>query len=101
LRRYSRFRDLHMAMKNNFGDKIKAIPFPRRELFSMNAESVAKNRRRILETYLRRLLVVCSKIPECPIYEGDGSKGLTKATIIELSQFFKKGLFESGKHGTG
>ncbi|XP_049531776.1 kinesin-like protein Klp98A [Anopheles darlingi] len=101
LRRYSRFRELHLAMKKQYGDKIATIPFPRRELFASNTESVAKTRRRQLETYLRRLLVVCAKIPHCPIYEGEGRPGLTKQTLIEFHSFFKKGLFETGKHGTG
>ncbi|XP_062702424.1 kinesin-like protein Klp98A isoform X2 [Aedes albopictus] len=102
LRRYSRFRELHLKMKKEYGEKITNIPFPRRELFASNTESVAKTRRRQLETYLRRLLVVCSKIPHSPIYEGEGRPGLTKITLIELhAGFFKKGLFETGKHGTG
>uniref|UniRef100_A0A182J8M9 Kinesin motor domain-containing protein n=1 Tax=Anopheles atroparvus TaxID=41427 RepID=A0A182J8M9_ANOAO len=101
LRRYSRFRELHLAMKKLYGDKIATIPFPRRELFASNTESVAKTRRRQLETYLRRLLVVCAKIPHCPIYEGEGRPGLTKQTLIVFHSFFKKGLFETGKHGTG
>ncbi|KFB46714.1 AGAP003925-PA-like protein [Anopheles sinensis] len=101
LRRYSRFRELHLAMKKLYGDKIATIPFPRRELFASNTESVAKARRRQLETYLRRLLVVCAKIPHCPIYEGEGRPGLTKQTLIVFHSFFKKGLFETGKHGTG
>lgn len=102
LRRYSRFRELHLKMKKVYGDKVSSIPFPGRELFASNTESVAKTRRRQLETYLRRLLVVCSKIPHSPIYEGEGRPGLTKASLIELhSAFFKKGLFETGKHGTG
>ncbi|XP_062533246.1 kinesin-like protein Klp98A isoform X2 [Armigeres subalbatus] len=102
LRRYSRFRELHLKMKKVYGEKVTNIPFPRRELFASNTESVAKARRRQLETYLRRLLVVCSKIPHSPIYEGEGRPGLTKATLIELhAGFFKKGLFETGKHGTG
>lgn len=65
---------------------------------------VARKRRRQLENYLRRLLVVCSKIPNSPIYEdgeNNASKGLTKDTLIGLSSFFQKGLFECGKHGTG
>ncbi|XP_052888776.1 kinesin-like protein Klp98A isoform X2 [Anopheles moucheti] len=101
LRRYSRFRELHLTMKKLYGDKIATIPFPRRELFASNTESVAKTRRRQLETYLRRLLVVCAKIPHCSIYEGEGRPGLTKQTLIEFHPFFKKGLFETGKHGTG
>jgi kinesin family member 16B len=36
-----------------------------------------------------------------PIYDGEGGQGLTKKSLIEFSSFFKKGLFESGKHGTG
>ncbi|XP_038110780.1 kinesin-like protein Klp98A isoform X2 [Culex quinquefasciatus] len=102
LRRYSRFRELHLKMKQVYGDKITSIPFPRREIFASNTESVAKNRRSGLEKYLRRLLIVCSKIPHSPIYEGEGRPGLTKGSLIELhATFFKKGLFETGKHGTG
>ncbi|XP_052870314.1 kinesin-like protein Klp98A [Anopheles cruzii] len=101
LRRYSRFRELHLTMKKQYGDKIATIPFPRRELFASNTETVAKARRRQLETYLRRLLVVCAKLPHCAIYEGEGRPGLTKQTLIEFHSFFKKGLFETGKHGTG
>ena len=81
--------------------QVAKINFPKRELFGSNSESVAKTRRRQLETYLRRLLVVCSRIPSCPIYDGNGGQGLTKKSLIDLSSFFKKGLFESGKHGTG
>lgn len=101
LRRYSRFRELHLTMKSCYGDRVGSIPFPRRELFSSSSESVARNRRRQLEIYLRRLLVVCSKIPQCPFYDGPNGYGLSKATLVEFSQFFKKGIFESGKHGTG
>ncbi|XP_075164905.1 kinesin-like protein 98A isoform X2 [Haematobia irritans] len=101
LRRYSRFRELHMSMKNLYGAKIAALPFPRRELFASNSEAVAKHRRRLLELYLRRLFVVCSRIPQCPIYEGPGAPGLTRKTLADFSPFFKKGLFENGRHGTG
>lgn len=119
LRRFSRFRELHLNMKALYGDKVSSafgprlilttfhppqvakISFPKRQLFASNSESVAKSRRRQLETYLRRLLVVCSRIPSSPIYDGEGGQGLTKKSLIELSSFFKKGLFENGKHGTG
>ena len=101
LRRYSRFRELKLSMQKRFGEKAAEIPFPRRELFASNTESVAKTRRRQLESYLRRLLVVCSKIPYSPIYEGEGRPGLNKRTLIELHPFFKKGLFETSKHMTG
>ncbi|XP_017849029.1 kinesin-like protein Klp98A isoform X1 [Drosophila busckii] len=101
LRRYSRFRELHLCMKHCYGAKISALPFPRRELFASKSEPVAKHRRRLLELYLRRLFNVCSKIPQCPIYDGPDGPGLTRASLVQLSSFFKKGLFENGKHGTG
>jgi kinesin family member 16B len=81
--------------------QVEKISFPKRQLFASNSEGVAKNRRRQLETYLRRLLVVCSRISSSPIYDGEGGQGLTKKSLIEFSSFFQKGLFESGKHGTG
>lgn len=86
---------------------MSAIPFPGRSSFFQSDETVARNRRRQLETYLRRLIVICSKIPQSPIYEeacgriADDSYGLSKIGLIEFSNFFRKGLFESGKHGTG
>ena len=81
--------------------KVAALLFPKREFFISNREDVAKHRRRLLELYLRRLFNVCTKIPQCPIYEGPGGPGLTRASLAQLSPFFKKGLFENGKHGTG
>lgn len=77
------------------------LSFPRRELFCSNSENVAKHRRRLLELYLRRLIVVCSKIPQSPIYNGPNGPGITKTSLAQLSPFFRKGLFENGKHGTG
>lgn len=81
--------------------QIVALPFPRRELFSSSSESVAKHRRRLLELYLRRLIAVCTRIPQSPIYEGASGPGLTRITLSRLSPFFKKGIFENGKYGTG
>lgn len=85
---------------------MSAIPFPSRSTLFQSNDSVARNRRRQLETFLRRLLVVCSKIPQSPIYdEGMGPVadcyGLSKPGLIAFSNFFRKGLFETGKHGTG
>lgn len=104
LRRYSRFRDLHNQMKNTFGDKIKILPFPKKTLFGSKSENVAKARRQQLEIYLKRLMNVAMKIPQCPLYESPGcpsGSSLTKHNLIEFSSFFKKGIFECGKHGTG
>lgn len=77
------------------------ISFPRRELFFSNSEKVAKHRRLLLEIYLRRLIAVCSKIPQSPIFDGPNGPGLTKVTLAQLAPFFQKGLYESGKDGTG
>ncbi|CAH1982263.1 unnamed protein product [Acanthoscelides obtectus] len=40
LRRYSRFRDLHLAMKARYRDKVSSIPFPSKTLFA-NTEAVS------------------------------------------------------------
>ncbi|KAK9707912.1 PX domain [Popillia japonica] len=78
LRRYSRFRDLHIAMKARYGDQIGKIPFPSKQLFS-NSESVAQSRKKQLQMYLRRLIETCKNHPACPL---------------------AKGIFENGKCGT-
>ncbi|XP_008195797.2 kinesin-like protein Klp98A isoform X1 [Tribolium castaneum] len=96
LRRYSRFRDLHIAMKARYGDKVASIPFPAKQLFA-NSETVAKSRKRQLEFYLRRLIETCKNLPACPLAYGDT---VTKAALISFSPFFRKGVFENGKYGT-
>lgn len=80
--------------------QVAQIRFPRRQFFFAQTESVATRRRYLLEVYLRRLLVVCSKIPGCPLYEDDtlvvnpATGGLRKAALIEFSSFFLRGLCE-------
>ncbi|KAJ8954794.1 hypothetical protein NQ318_014906 [Aromia moschata] len=120
LRRYSRFRDLHIAMKARYKDKdttrrqVKAITvkffrFP----FTIPSAIVlvlsdqrrcsrirnrwAQSRKRQLELYLRRLIETCRNHPNCPLAYG-GS--ITKAALTSFSPFFKKGVFENGKYGT-
>ncbi|XP_049826777.1 kinesin-like protein Klp98A isoform X3 [Aethina tumida] len=97
LRRYSRFRDLHLAMKVRYKDKVSSIPFPAKQLFSNN-ESVASSRKRQLELYLRRLIDTCRNHPNCPLAYGGGP--ITKAALTNFSPFFRKGVFENGKYGT-
>lgn len=98
LRRYSRFRDLHLAMKQRYGEKVAALPFPSRQWFANSRESVAQSRKRQLEIYLRRLIETCKNHPECPLaYEGP----ISRATLLKFSPFFRKGVFENGKYGTG
>lgn len=94
LRRYSRFRDLHVEMKARYGAKVSSIPFPSKQLFA-NSETVAKSRKKQLEFYLRRLIDTCKTISSCPL-----TYGVTKAALIHFSPFFRKGVFENGKYGT-
>lgn len=66
---------------------------------------MACRRRRQLEIYLRRLLVVCSKLPASPIYEDEASAlhgvGLTRASLVALSAFFRQGVCECGQRRSG
>ncbi|KAF7281404.1 hypothetical protein GWI33_004786 [Rhynchophorus ferrugineus] len=96
LRRYSRFRDLHIAMKARYKTEVSKIPFPSKTLFA-NTESVAQTRKRQLETYLRRLIDTCRTNPACPLAYGGP---ITKQALISFSPFFRKGVFENGKYGT-
>lgn len=95
LRRYRRFRDLYLTMRRIYGPKVASIPFPARQLWS--SERVAVVRRGQLEAFLRRLLTVCSTDRRCPFH----GRTLTKDTLVAFSPFFRKGVFESGKCGTG
>nr|XP_022909743.1 kinesin-like protein Klp98A isoform X1 [Onthophagus taurus]XP_022909744.1 kinesin-like protein Klp98A isoform X2 [Onthophagus taurus] len=96
LRRYSRFRDLHLAMKSRYGERVSQIPFPSRQLFS-NLETVAQSRKKQLQLYLRRLIEVCKNHPTCPLAYGGP---ITRETLVNFSPFFQKGIFENGKYGT-
>ncbi|CAK1547494.1 unnamed protein product [Leptosia nina] len=95
LRRYRRFRDLYLFTRKQYGEKVAAIPFPGRALWS--SENLARSRRPQLEVFLRRLLTVCSMDRRCPLY----TSPLTRDKLVAFSPFFRKGVFESGKCGTG
>ncbi|XP_072929547.1 kinesin-like protein Klp98A [Epargyreus clarus] len=95
LRRYRRFRDLYLAARRRYGEKVAAIPFPGRALWS--SEALARARRPQLEAFLRRLLAVCAADSRCPLH----AEPLTRDSLIAFSPFFRKGVFESGKCGTG
>lgn len=106
LRRYSRFRDLHQNMRTMYGDAVKQLPFPKKTLFGSKSENVARARRQQLEEYLKALLLVISRMPGSAIGTRTSDNVepelvLTKQQLIEVSSFFKKGLFECGKYGTG
>ncbi|XP_066142639.1 kinesin-like protein Klp98A isoform X2 [Euwallacea fornicatus] len=96
LRRYSRFRDLHIAMKARYKDKVSSISFPSKKFFG-NTETVAQSRKRQLEFYLKRLIDTCKSLPSCPLAYGGP---ITKSALVSFSPFFRRGLFENGKYGT-
>nr|CAD7588203.1 unnamed protein product [Timema genevievae] len=98
LRRYKRFRELHLTMKNKYGSPVAALPFPPRHFFSKTSESLARQRRKLLEDYLQRLLDVCSDIHCCPLNICRSNP--SKLALLEFSTFFRKGVFESSKYGT-
>ncbi|RVE44117.1 hypothetical protein evm_011228 [Chilo suppressalis] len=95
LRRYRRFRDLYLAMRRLYPPEVATIPFPARQLWS--SEAVARARRPQLEAFLRRLLSTCAANSRCPLHRAP----LNKDTLQAFSPFFRKGVFESGKCGTG
>ncbi|XP_026469912.1 kinesin-like protein Klp98A [Ctenocephalides felis] len=100
LRRYSKFRDLHLTMKSRYGQKVAELSFPPRHLFSSScSDETARTRRSELDTYLQRLIEVCSEMPECPLHACRGQQ-LTKLCLLEFSDFFRKGMFESTRYGT-
>ncbi|XP_012536653.1 kinesin-like protein Klp98A isoform X2 [Monomorium pharaonis] len=101
LRRYRRFRELYISMRQKYGSKVAAIRFPPRQVFP-KYEVVAKQRRKRLEEYLRRLIQVCSELPHCePLYKYNGNlSNINKQSLLEFSPFFRRGMFESGKYGT-
>ncbi|XP_050353991.1 kinesin-like protein Klp98A isoform X2 [Nymphalis io] len=84
LRRYRRFRDLYLAARALYGEKVAAIPFPGRALWS--SEALARSRRPQLETFLRRLLTVCSTDRRCPLY----ASPVTRESLVAFSPFFRK-----------
>ncbi|KAK9880597.1 hypothetical protein WA026_011837 [Henosepilachna vigintioctopunctata] len=96
LRRYSRFRDLHLSMKAKYGNIVSSISFPSKKFFA-NSESVARARKQHLEAYLLRLLETCKNNSNCPLAYGGP---ITKNVLINFSPFFQKGVFEIGKYGT-
>ncbi|XP_015184983.1 PREDICTED: kinesin-like protein KIF16B isoform X2 [Polistes dominula] len=101
LRRYRTFRELYISMSKKYGCKVAGIRFPPRIFFPRN-EVVARQRRKHLEEYLRRLIQVCSKLPQCkPLYKYNGNlSNIDKQSLLEFSYFFRRGTFESSKYGT-
>ncbi|XP_044599491.1 kinesin-like protein Klp98A isoform X2 [Cotesia glomerata] len=98
LRRYRRFRELCIYMRQKYNGKVSAIHFPPRQVFA-KYEVVARQRRKRLEEYLRRLIQVCSELPTCEsLYKFHGNlSNIDKQSLIEFSPFFRRGPFEGIK----
>ncbi|CAG5107813.1 Similar to Klp98A: Kinesin-like protein Klp98A (Drosophila melanogaster) [Cotesia congregata] len=98
LRRYRRFRELCIYMRQKYNGKVSAIHFPPRQVFA-KYEVVARQRRKRLEEYLRRLIQVCSELPTCEsLYKFHGNLcNIDKQSLIEFSPFFRRGPFEGIK----
>ncbi|ODN02360.1 Kinesin-like protein KIF16B [Orchesella cincta] len=97
LRRYQRFRDLHNCMRKKYGSKVSDIPFPPKKFFGRRSESLAKERRKLLEGYLWALLQVCATIPYCPLNNCSPAK--VKDALVSFSSFFQNGVSESTNCG--
>jgi kinesin family protein 16B len=65
-------------------------------------EVIARQRRKRLEEYLRRLIQICSELPSCEaLHKFKGNLGnIDKQSLLEFSSFFRRGTFESSKYGT-
>ncbi|XP_023931698.1 kinesin-like protein KIF16B [Lingula anatina] len=98
-RRYRRFREMHEHLKKKYPE-VAALQFPPKKWFGNRTEKVVKERQNQLQEYVQHVLRVCRKNPDCPLHPNK-SKYLSKQTLFEFSPFFKKGVFESSKHGTG
>lgn len=97
-RRYRRFREMQQYMKAKYPATSK-IPFPPKRFFGNKSEKVVAQRRKQLEDYLRRLFELCRSIPGCPLHVSNSAL-FSKQCLWEFSNFFKKGIFETTKHGT-
>ncbi|XP_045187061.2 kinesin-like protein KIF16B isoform X2 [Mercenaria mercenaria] len=98
MRRYSKFREFHMDIKSKIPE-INALVFPPKKLFS-KTEKVAAERRSQLEFYVNSVIEICSKIPSCCLHSSK-NEFLSKQVLCDFNPFFKKGLFENSKYGTG
>lgn len=96
LRRYRRFRELQQALRRGYGAGVAGGAFPARTLWP--GEATARARRPQLEAWLRRVLAAAAQHPRCPFRE---PRPLTRDALVGFSPFFRKGVFESGKCGTG
>ncbi|XP_059148242.1 kinesin-like protein KIF16B [Physella acuta] len=96
-RRYSRFREMHSALKKKY-PSVNQLIFPPRKFFHKN-KKVALERRTLLEQYVRHAVELCMRIPECPLHPSQ-NKELTKQVLVDFEPFFRRGLFETARNLT-
>ncbi|XP_032103928.1 kinesin-like protein KIF16B isoform X12 [Sapajus apella] len=99
-RRYSRFREMHKALKLKYAE-LAALEFPPKKLFGNKDERVVAERRSRLEKYLRDFFSMMLQSATSPLHINKVGLTLSKHTICEFSPFFKKGVFDYSSHGTG
>ncbi|XP_061129229.1 kinesin-like protein KIF16B [Syngnathus typhle] len=100
-RRYSRFREMHKSLKSKY-PQLAILDFPPKKLFGNKDEKMVAERRNQLERYLRSVFEAMSASSGSPLRQDDQRAfPVSKRSVCELSPFFKKGVFESGRHGTG
>ncbi|BFZ12122.1 hypothetical protein BsWGS_15161 [Bradybaena similaris] len=96
-RRYSRFREMHNALKKKY-PVINQLVFPPRRFFHKN-KKVAAERRTLLEEYVRHAVELCMRIPECPLNPAK-NRHITKQVLLDFEPFFRRGLFETSRNLT-
>ncbi|KAH9509084.1 Kinesin-like protein kif16b [Bulinus truncatus] len=96
-RRYSRFREMHNALKKKYS-LINQLVFPPRKFFHKN-KKVASERRMLLEEYVRHAIELCMRMPDCPLHPSK-NRHLTKQVLIDFEPFFRRGLFETARNLT-
>ncbi|GFS03274.1 kinesin-like protein KIF16B [Elysia marginata] len=97
-RRYSRFREMHQALRKKY-PVVNQLVFPPRRFFHRN-KKVATERQRLLEEYIRHAIELCMRISDCPLHPSK-NRHITKHVLIEFEPFFRRGLFESANQFEG
>ncbi|RUS86561.1 hypothetical protein EGW08_005700 [Elysia chlorotica] len=97
-RRYSRFREMHQALRKKY-PVVNQLVFPPRRFFHRN-KKVATERQRLLEEYIRHAIELCMRISDCPLHPSK-NRHITKHVLIEFEPFFRRGLFESSNQFEG
>ncbi|XP_015789402.1 kinesin-like protein KIF16B [Tetranychus urticae] len=92
-RRYRQFREFHLSLERTYGTRetIMLPYFPPRKMFwTKSLTSLAEERRKSLEKYLRKIIPMFIRIHDCPLnYKAQGAKKLSLSHLLQFSNFFK------------